>query len=77
MDFDYILLCIITAILVFLLIIVILAIIEDGKYIYECITLDGEQITCDSIDKSESGLLGKRDGTVYLIKQYKRINKEK
>ena len=72
---------------IFLIVFVILLIITcigiityaikvDAKYEYECITIDGEKITCDSIDRSESGLLGTRDGTTYMIKQYTRILKK-
>lgn len=57
-------------------IIVVVAVQEDEKYIYECITLDGEKITCDSVNESEAGLIGRRDDTSYLIKQYKKVRNE-
>lgn len=58
------------------IIIIITVVQEDGKYIYECITLDGEKITCDSVNESTAGLIGRRDDTSYLIKQYKKVRNE-
>ena len=64
----------------FLLLGIIFGITEIVKsinlYQYECITIDNETITCDKIKESESGIIGTRDDTSYLIKQYKKIEKE-
>ena len=58
----------------------VLAIKEDIEnktfYQYECVTLDNEIITCDRVDTTEGGIIGTRDDTSYLIKQYKKVKKE-
>lgn len=76
MDLEDILLLGMLVMILFIMAVIVVAVQEDGKYIYECITLDGEKITCDSVNESDAGLIGRRDGTSYLIKQYKKIKKE-
>lgn len=75
--FEEILFVIMLAMVLFGIITIIIAVKENGEYIYECITFDNETITCDNVKESEAGLIGRRDGTSYLIKQYKKIKKEK
>ena len=67
---------IIASLLILVLATIIVGITEESKYQYECITLDNETITCDRVKTTESGIIGTRDDTSYLIKQYKKINKE-
>lgn len=43
------------------------------KKVYECITLDGEKIICDKVD----GTIVTKDGTSYVVKEFKRVEKEK
>ena len=62
-------------ILIFPLIFVIVESISN-LYQYECVTLDNETITCDNVKTTEGGIIGTRDDTSYLIKQYKKIKKE-
>ena len=49
---------------------------DINLYQYECITIDNETITCDRVNTTEGGIIGTRDDTSYLIKQYKKIKKE-
>lgn len=49
---------------------------NETIYQYECVTLDNETITCDRVNKTQSGIIGTRDDTSYLIKQYKKVKKE-
>ena len=63
--------------LISILIFGISEIVNDiNLYQYECITIDNETITCDRVNTTEGGIIGTRDDTSYLIKQYKKIKKE-
>ena len=74
---DFLLMIIISTLLVFSLMAFLSYVIsEESKYQYECVTIDNETITCDKVNTTEGGIIGTRDDTSYLIKQYKKIKKE-
>lgn len=75
-SYDVLFYIILIGIFALLILAVIFSVKDETNYYYECVTIDGEQINCESVYTGEAGITGTRDGTTYLIKQYTRKEKK-
>lgn len=76
-SYDVLFYIILFGIFALLILAVVFSVKDEADYYYECVTIDGETINCESICAGEAGITGTRDGTTYLIKQYTKKEKKK